>query len=214
MRSVSQELPAATDRRRDGAHRLEPSRLGVEPRRHELALQPDPLLRRRRARAVCVVLVLADLLEVRVGVTDHVVRKQFRGPVLEQRDAVDDGHVERIDVVRRHPRDVAVGRFRRELDAFGDNGSGRAGDLDGLVDETCGRVGGRARRRRRSPRRRHARLARRARARRRRGSSPAARRAARYRRCGSARPARRRAPSRVRARGKVQHRPTHQAAAQ
>src|SRR5438445_703240 len=82
----------------------------------------------------------------RLSVVANAVPEQLRGPVFEQRDALQDGDIERIDVVRRNPGDIAVRRLWRELDALGDDRSRCASDLDGLVDETgcgvCGQLDG------------------------------------------------------------------------
>ena len=68
--AAGEVLPAATDRRRDGAHRVEDAGLGVLARGLEAGLQPDPLLGGAGAAEVGVVLVLLHLLQEGGGVGD------------------------------------------------------------------------------------------------------------------------------------------------
>ena len=107
-------LPAAADRRRDRGHGVEG--VGTGAHRLEAGLQPDPLLGGAGAGEVGVVLVLLDLLEERRGVVDRRALAQPVGPVDEERRLLGGGHLERVHVVRRDPRDVVVDRLRCDLD--------------------------------------------------------------------------------------------------
>ena len=118
------ELPAATDRRRQAPHRLELTRLGVDPhcgqRRHE----PHPLLGGRRPDQVGVELVLEYLRDSGVDVIDAGGGEQPGGPVGQQRDLVGVGDVERVDVVGRDPARVGIGGLVGQFDRLAVDGLG------------------------------------------------------------------------------------------
>ena len=113
---VDEVLPAAADRRCDGAHRVEDAGLLVGAERLEHRLQADPLLGGRGAGQVGVELVLHDLLQGAGRVLHPGCVEQPLGPPGQQVDLVGERHRQRVDVVGRHPLDVPVRRLRGQLD--------------------------------------------------------------------------------------------------
>ena len=178
-------LPAAADRRGDGAHRVEG--VGAGAHRLDVRVDPDPLLGGHRAGQVGVVLVLLDLPDRGGGVVDRRALAQPLGPVDQQRRLLRDRHVERVDVVRRDPGDVGVDRLGRDLDRRAGHLRRHLGHRDrGLGDPHAPRRGS-APPRRRTPTSRGGSPAPRTRRRRRPSRSGARRRGRRGAGAGSAR---------------------------
>ena len=73
----------------------------------------------RGAGQVGVELVLLDREQRRVDVVDAVAGQQPGAPVGEQRDLLGVADVERVDLVRRDPADLAVRRLGGQLDPLG-----------------------------------------------------------------------------------------------
>ncbi len=133
-------LPATSGRGSQRAHGVEPPGLLVDADGLELAVDPHPLLGRRGAGQVAVELVLHHRVHRRVGVRDDVVREQRGAPVGEQRDLLRVRDAERVDLVGRDPRDVAVRRFVGQLDPLGRQRAAHLGHLDGLLGDPLGRL--------------------------------------------------------------------------
>jgi hypothetical protein len=129
VQAAGQVLPAAARRQRQRPHRLEAA-ARIDPGRGQARLHPHPLLGRGRPSRVGVELALERLLQADVDVVDVVRGEQPLRPVLEQRDLLRRVDAERVDLVVRHPRDVAVHRLVGQLDRLGVQRPGRPRHLD------------------------------------------------------------------------------------
>ena len=127
-------LPAPTGRRRRRGHRLEGARDRVDGDRGHVALHPDPLLRRARAREVGVVHALLDRAQGGGGVRDRIVGVERGAAGGQHREALRLVHLERVDVVGGDPR-PDVHRLRRQLHARGAQRRADPGECDGAVGQ-------------------------------------------------------------------------------
>ena len=137
-----EELPSAADGRCQAVHRLELTRLRVDAYRSQRRLDPDPLLSRDGARKVGVELVLEHLVDAGVDMIDALGAEQAVRTVGQQRDLVAVRDVERVDVVRGDPADVAVDGLVGQLDRLAVDRPARAGDGDGLLGDPHRGFGG------------------------------------------------------------------------
>ena len=130
MVPTEEVLPAPGGRWCDRPHGVDDPTVGVGPERLELRLQPDPLLGGHGARQVGVVLVLVHQLQAGRRVLDGRVAAQQLGPPHEEHGLLRGRHAERVDLVRRHPRDVRVHGLGSQLDGCGGHRRRHAGDPD------------------------------------------------------------------------------------
>ena len=98
-------------------------------------MHPNPLLGGDRAGQVGVELVFPHRLHARVHVADARIVEHPLAPVGEQGDLLGVRDRDRIALVVGDPDDLAVGRFRRQLDPLGRQRLGQPGDLDGPLGD-------------------------------------------------------------------------------
>ncbi len=134
-------LPAAAAGRCEGAHALERAAVRVDRDRADVALDPHPLLHRAGAAEVRVEHLLLHGVQRGGRVLDALVREQPGAACDEQRGTLVLRHVERVDVVRRHPA-ALVGRLRRQLDPPGGQRAAHLREGDGPRRQLRAAVGG------------------------------------------------------------------------